>query len=57
VNKRRRKEKKTYMCVEKQRREDNGLRIEVEREEKKRYEDLGGEEKKLQRKREEDKCM
>jgi hypothetical protein len=57
VNKRRRKEKKTYMCVEKQRREDNGLRIEVEREEKKRYEDLGGEEKKLQRKRDEDKCM
>jgi len=45
------------MCVEKQRREDNGLRIEVEREEKKRYEDLGGEEKKLQRKRDEDKCM
>jgi hypothetical protein len=56
VNKRRRKEKKTYLCVEKKRREDNGLRIEVEREEKERYGDLGGGEKKLQRKREEEKC-
>jgi hypothetical protein len=46
VNKRRRKEKKTYLCVEKKRRKDNGLRIEVEREEKERYGDLGGGEKK-----------
>jgi hypothetical protein len=47
VNKRRRKEKKTYLCVTKKRIEDNGLRIEVEREEKERYGDLGGGEKKL----------
>ena len=47
MNKKRRKEKKTYMWVEKKRIEDNGLRIEVEREEKEGYGDLGGGEKKL----------